>query len=229
MAVKRASIHEGDIPLFKQLYEDKSVRVHEIAKRFDRSLGWVTVIARKLRLKPRCGPVDRPWVSSLLVRNPHMNLIEVHRQFGVSHDIVYEVARDSDDPRCRQIPSLEECPAGLHVRAYRNLHKGCWSIQQNMGHGYRVTMHAQRVCILNPRFSVSNAGRDRAIRLGKKVVHAYVKGTTASYLDVSGQRNAQVVTYDHKKGPHFFTDSGVTVTSASQAFLGPDGVMRTME
>ena len=58
------------------------------------------------------------------------------------------------------------------VKVYWNLHRYCYSIQQRG----LVVAHAQDVTLQNAAFKVSEAGRQRVLREGRKNVHAFVTG-----------------------------------------------------
>lgn len=62
------------------------------------------------------------------------------------------------------------------VRVYRNLHRGGYSIKQ----GRQVVAHAERLCLKDVRFIVSERGRQRVLRDGHKCVHAYAEGIICS-------------------------------------------------
>lgn len=64
----------------------------------------------------------------------------------------------------------------LEVRVFRNLTKGCYSIQAKVGKGWRTVAHADAVLIEPATFKVSEAGRQRTIATGRKQVHAWVCG-----------------------------------------------------
>ena len=67
---------------------------------------------------------------------------------------------------------LDHIDPNKPVRIYKNLHKGCLSVQQD---GI-VRCHADNVVVKNATFKVSEAGRQRVIREKKKSVHAFVVG-----------------------------------------------------
>ena len=69
----------------------------------------------------------------------------------------------------REGKNLDFCK---QVHVYRNRHRKCYSIKQG---GY-VVAYADELAILSPKFKVSEAGRQRVIREGRKNVHAYIKG-----------------------------------------------------
>lgn len=65
----------------------------------------------------------------------------------------------------------------MEVRAYYNLHKHTFSIQQRVDGRWLVTGYADEVLLRDATFKVSGAGRQRVLREGKKNVHAFVMGT----------------------------------------------------
>jgi len=69
-------------------------------------------------------------------------------------------------------------PVGTRVMAYRNLHKGCWSVK-SLKTG-RVLAHLDEVFISDALFRVSEAGRQRVIRERSKNVHAGVVGVVSA-------------------------------------------------
>ena len=67
--------------------------------------------------------------------------------------------------------------SGVKVFVYRNLNNGVWSVKaMNGSNRGRVIMHSTHVLIGNPEFKVSEAGRQRVLREGRKNVHAGVVG-----------------------------------------------------
>ena len=58
------------------------------------------------------------------------------------------------------------------VRVYKNLHKNCYSVQQD---GV-VMCHASRVALENVKFIVYKAGQERVRKEKRKNVHAYIEG-----------------------------------------------------
>ena len=60
------------------------------------------------------------------------------------------------------------------VQIYKNLHNGMWSIRCTRSK--LVIAHASYVVLSDVTFKVSEAGRQRVIREGKKNVHAFAEG-----------------------------------------------------
>ncbi|CAB5156012.1 hypothetical protein UFOVP149_43 [uncultured Caudovirales phage] len=72
----------------------------------------------------------------------------------------------------------------LKVFVYFNLHRKCWSIKALEGaHKGRVIEHADEVSLDGPVFKVSEAGRQRVLREGRKNVHAGVVGWLRPDID----------------------------------------------
>ena len=58
------------------------------------------------------------------------------------------------------------------VQVYYNLHKKCLSVR----HKGKVIEHAQEVTLIDARFHVQQAGRERVLKQKRKNVHAYISG-----------------------------------------------------
>lgn len=102
---------------------------------------------------------------------------------------------------------LQYDATGKRVRAYFNLHRKEWSIKAMQGpYKGRVIAHADELTLDVCRFVVSEAGRQRVIREGRKNVHAYVDGfLRATPTDTLGM---QPLTYNPYQGPHFSVKGG---------------------
>ena len=87
------------------------------------------------------------------------------------------------------------------VFAYRNLHDSVWSIKQ-LG---LVVGHVDDAVIENATLVVSEAGRQRVIREGRKNVHAGVRGFLVDSRPISPTGR---VTYNpFRKGHFYWVDS----------------------
>lgn len=65
----------------------------------------------------------------------------------------------------------------MRVSAYRNLHKGLWSVKSMQQPTYgRVIDRTDSVLLYEPLCNVSQGGRERVLREGRKNVHADVRG-----------------------------------------------------
>tara|TARA_R110001606_G_C14972292_1_gene603321 strand:+ start:197 stop:562 length:366 start_codon:yes stop_codon:yes gene_type:complete len=70
----------------------------------------------------------------------------------------------------------------MRVEVYFNLHKKLFSVRDcKTG---RVVSHTDAVTILDPKFVVRKAGRERVLRERKKNVHAFVRGELIAYEEI---------------------------------------------
>jgi hypothetical protein len=85
----------------------------------------------------------------------------------------------------------------MRVRVYRNLHKNLYSVQRyTKGKGWRVAFHVPEITLMDVEFSVSEAGRRRAIVEQRKNVHAFVIGEWIAMVDtVAGMDRAKYSPY----------------------------------
>jgi len=105
------------------------------------------------------------------------------------------------------------------VFIYRNLTKGCWSIKDTKTN--RVVGHADSIRLVNCRFKVSEAGRQRVIRERKKYVHAGVVGMLTS--ECSTIDTWSPVRYNPYMTATFVDLSGNAVHTASAVLLDNNG------
>ena len=90
---------------------------------------------------------------------------------------------------------------GKKVRVYRNLRRGCWSIQEKG----RVVGYANSVLLTNASFKVNISGYERFQREGRKNVHAFVVGELVA-IDCPRPQNLTIeCTYNPKKSFNFYT------------------------
>jgi hypothetical protein len=102
---------------------------------------------------------------------------------------------------------------GQLVRVYRNLHNGKFSIQDKATG--LVLGHADEVTLAWGYFTVSESGRLRVVREGRKNVHAYAEGRYMAYKgwgDLTGQGNWRTVTYNPFKMSFFTLQDGSYAT-----------------
>lgn len=109
---------------------------------------------------------------------------------------------------------------GRKVEVYRNLHTGTLSVRD--AKTKLVIGHADRVELMSVELKVSEAGRQRAVREGRRNVHAFAIGyETDAQLTVTGER----ITYNPFRAPHFHfaaTQEAAAITGA--AVILPTGV-----
>lgn len=109
---------------------------------------------------------------------------------------------------------------GEKVFVYRNLHRKCYSVK-SLKTG-RVIAHVDSIDLINVRFKVSEAGRQRVIREKQKNVHAGVVGYIA---DVSLLCQSSKVTYNPYKFDTFIRrDNELPVYEAKIAHLDASGI-----
>lgn len=105
----------------------------------------------------------------------------------------------------------------MKVYVYWNLHKHTWSIRALQGPDKgRVIKHSDRVDLLNVWCSVSESGRQRVLRDGRKNVHA---GLVGQLQEEPVKGVGSKATYNPYKGPTFvrFTKDGVRPVSGAKA------------
>ena len=66
-----------------------------------------------------------------------------------------------------------------HVEVYRNLHNGKLSVRDRKTK--RVVAHVDNITLAGVCFRVSQAGRERVLREGRKNVHAFVSGKVVGF------------------------------------------------
>jgi len=68
----------------------------------------------------------------------------------------------------------------MRYRLYRNLHKGCFSMQEYIPNkGFRVVDHiSDNLTLYGCTFKVYQSGREKVLRDKQKNVHAYVEFTS---------------------------------------------------
>lgn len=107
---------------------------------------------------------------------------------------------------------------GLNVEVYRNLHRNCYSVR---AHG-SVIGYVSDVTLLDPRFVVQPAGRDRVRLTGHKNVHAMVRGIVLPGAARRVPETATEVRYDPYRFDTFVTTAGDSVTTAARVTLTQD-------
>lgn len=111
---------------------------------------------------------------------------------------------------------------GRKVEVYRNLHTGTLSVRD--AKTKRVIGHANVVRLDSVTLRVSEAGRQRAVREGRRNVHAFAVGVeTDATLTVTGER----ITYNPFRAPGFHyagTDVTAEFRGNVSAVITPAGV-----
>lgn len=73
----------------------------------------------------------------------------------------------------------QEIIIGQRVRVYKNLHRDCWSIQNEKG--TKVLGYAKTVRLQDVSFHVSEKGRQRVLETKQKGIHAKVYGIITGF------------------------------------------------
>jgi hypothetical protein len=127
----------------------------------------------------------------------------------------------------------------MKVFVYFNLHKKCWSVKALEGPCKgRVVRHARLVYLTNVTPKVSEAGRQRVVRTGRKNVHAGIVGTmqfaagddspaewSSAVLHLKRQFvRADAVTYNPYRFETFVNmgDKAMQLRTASRVFMDSD-------
>lgn len=99
------------------------------------------------------------------------------------------------------------------VYVYWNLHKDLYSVRKKG----RVHRHATHVQLRNVTFAVSESGRQRVLREGRKNVHAGIRGEDCTREGGWETRGWRRITYDPYRFDSFVTANGLRpVVGASQ-------------
>lgn len=107
----------------------------------------------------------------------------------------------------------------MKVFCYGNLHKGLWSVRDQTTR--KVTHHLASLTIEEATFKVSEAGRQRVLREGRKNVHAGVEGTLVlSDVDLLNRPGCKVRYNPYTQAT--FTCENRPIQTATSVRLYPD-------
>jgi hypothetical protein len=125
---------------------------------------------------------------------------------------------------------LEHVDPTKKVRCYRNLHRGCISIQQ----GGLVKCHTDNVILRDFKTIVNKKGQERVRREKAKNVHAFIEGYVISHVETSRDENQQKL-LDFGWGSIFYNpykvddwtdlENGRAVSCGEYADVAPDFVL----
>ena len=107
------------------------------------------------------------------------------------------------------------------MNAYRNLRRGCWSLQTQ---GLPVE-HCDELFLRDAAFIVQAAGNARVRRERRKNVHAFVRSNHRYYYPLIPRLDNgwEWVTYDPYRNTSFVDSLGRPVQSAKWVHLTPSG------
>ena len=112
------------------------------------------------------------------------------------------------------------------VRVFKNWKLGCWNIMQDG----RLCASARQVRLCDVQFRVRESGRQRALREGRRNVHAWAVGLLVESLHPEetgslGEAHAREVMYDPWRGATFVDRvSGAAVHAAEDVLFDERGV-----
>lgn len=114
------------------------------------------------------------------------------------------------------------------VRVYRNLRRDCYSVVADEGPCKGLVIaYRKRVKLRNVTFKVSEAGRERVIRSGRKNVHAFACGEWMNGWVALPTDGGCHIEYDPYVAPYFRYD-GYEVTGCGSLFLHTEGMTGMM-
>lgn len=88
------------------------------------------------------------------------------------------------------------------IRAYFNLHKRLFSVQEKVNGVWKVMRHVNFLVLKDVKFKVSEAGRQRVLREKRKSVHAYVYGEELTEYEIDSSGHVSIF-YDPYKYESF--------------------------
>lgn len=109
-----------------------------------------------------------------------------------------------------------------NYRIYRNLHKGCWSIQHRTPGGWRLYEHLDSLEATGCTTRVYETGRQRVLLTKKKNVHAFILCESyTAHGDCVMIPGGRLLRYNPYKYPNFYIwDVGYDVEIDSGKIFG---------
>ena len=111
----------------------------------------------------------------------------------------------------------------MNVKVYWNVTRKCWSVVSAKT-GF-LEDHTDELFLVDARFTVSEAGRQRVLREKRKNVHARVCGLRATDHWSKWSAVDTRVRYNPYRDSHFVTEDGRRVDYAQFAYFLPSGVL----
>lgn len=103
----------------------------------------------------------------------------------------------------------------MFVKVYYNLRKKMFSVQ----HKGRVVDHVNSIMLLNAKFKVSEAGRQRVLKEKRKNVHAFVCGEAMNYSEPAPGESREVTYNPYKYNTFVYKDTLTPVEEAYAVWL----------
>ena len=112
----------------------------------------------------------------------------------------------------------------MPIEIYRNLHKKCFSIRKN-GKVVDYLRDDQELHLMDVKFRVQPAGREKVRREKKKNVHAYVKGTVGP---LGGLQRKKLLSYCFQTATYdpYTMDTFQTFPDGSPIYEAPHVIFR---
>lgn len=107
------------------------------------------------------------------------------------------------------------------IRVYRNLRRATWSLLDPRTN--RLLGHREELVLVDVRFEVSEATRQRVIARQRRTVHAYARGMLVESPVTGGGRRLHYNPYETGS----FTVGGAPITSAARVDFRRDGAFIT--
>ena len=99
------------------------------------------------------------------------------------------------------------------VKVYRNLHKGCYSVQQDG----LVKAHFKELALKNPMFLVQTVGKLMVRKTRRKNVHAFVIGHLTDFIGLQAISGESVTYNPYKNDSFVYCDTGRAVKKCERA------------
>lgn len=116
---------------------------------------------------------------------------------------------------------------GDKVRIYRNLNNKKWSVRAMNGEfKNKVVAHLDTVTLVDAKFIVSEASRQRVCTEKRKNVHAYAQGIIESFSAIEATECSDFITYDPYRSGFFCHEDALdnTIDEAAQLNFIPHRV-----
>ena len=104
------------------------------------------------------------------------------------------------------------------IRAYFNLHKHLFSVQEKVNGSWKVTRHVNFLVLKDVKFKVSESGRQRVLREKRKSVHAYVYGEELTEYEIDSPWH-DIISYDPYKYESFVDKYGGRIDSVDYLIM----------
>lgn len=113
----------------------------------------------------------------------------------------------------------------MKVFVYRNLHKQTWSVKALEGPSKgRVIAHSDHVLVWEASGRVSEAGRQRVLREGRKNVHAGIVGTLVSLQAEPGFLGTDITYNPYKYETFVYKNLERPFEGSGEVYLHEKGV-----